>query len=160
MSEMLYLSTEDFEIRQGQKGQILCNKLEGLSLILFYSTDCQYCKPLLPKFRSLPNMISGCKFGIINLSKNTKLIHMSKQTIDPINYVPYIVLYVNGRPYLRYEGPHEERDIQKFIIDVGSSIQTKKQFHENISEFSVGKPLKGGPDRNRRCYLQFGDCYK
>lgn len=157
---MLYLSSDDFEIKQGQKGNILCNKFEGLSLILFYSTDCQYCKPLLPKFRNLPNLISGCKFGIINLSKNTKLIHMSKQTIDPINYVPYIVLYVNGRPYMRYSGNNEERDLQKFVMDVGSQIQTTKQFHENISEFSTGKALKGGPGAGKRCYLNFDQCYK
>lgn len=159
MSELLYMSTDDFDVKQGQKGNILCNKIEGMSLILFYSTNCDHCKPLLPKFRNLPNTISGCKFGIINLSKNTKLIHMSKQTIDPLNYVPYIVLYVNGRPFLRYEGDHDERAIQKFIIDVGSSIQTKRDFHENVSEFSTGKPLKGGPNESKRCYLQYSQAY-
>ena len=157
---MLYLSTDNFEIKQGQKGLILCNKLDGVSIVLFYSNDCNYCKPLLPKFRNLASTITGIKFGIVNLSKNLSLIHMAKQTIDPIYYVPYIVLYVNGKPHLRYEGPNDEIELQKFILKVGASIQTKKEFHENISEVSIGIPLKGGPDKAKRCYLTYDNCYK
>ncbi len=160
MSEILYMSADDFFIGQGQKGPILCNKIEGLSLILFYSTQCQHCKPLLPVFRNLANIITGCKFGMINLSKNTKLIHMSKQTIAPIEYVPYTVLYVHGKPFMWYDGNYEEDDIRRFIMNVGSSIQTKQKFHDNISEVSIGKALKGGPNNARRCYLSYDDCYK
>ncbi len=157
---MLYLSTDNFEVKQGQKGLILCNKFEGISVVLFYATNCPHCDPFLPKFRNLSSTMTGFKFGIVNLSKNTQIIRMSKQTIDPIYYVPYIILYVNGNPYLRYEGSSDERELQKFILDAGASIQTTKQFHENISEYSIGKPLKGGPDRSRKCYLTFDNSYK
>lgn len=159
MSELLYLSTDDFEIKQGQKGPILCCKLESLSLILYYSTDCVHCKPLLPKFRNLTSIVSGCKFGIVNLSKNTKLIYMSKTTIDPINYVPYIVLYVNGSPFLRYDGNMEESDLRKFILDAIANIRTTKNYHVSTSEFSYGKPLRGQHDK-KRCYLTNENAYK
>jgi thioredoxin-like negative regulator of GroEL len=159
MSEVLYLSAADFEIQQGQKGAIMCNKIEGLSLVLFYSTNCQYCKPLLTKFGNVPNGISGCKFGITNLNMNPSIVEMAKTTIDPIKYVPYIILYVDGKPHMRYEGKHEEADIRKFVIDVGSSIQTKKNFYSDISDVSIGRALKGGPD-TRRCYLSYDSCYK
>jgi hypothetical protein len=99
MSGLLFLSSDDFLIGKGTKGDILCNSIPGFSLILFYSTQCSHCQTLIPIFKKLPGTINGCQFGMINISTNKECIRMASNTIAPIIYVPYIVLYVQGKPY-------------------------------------------------------------
>lgn len=92
---------------------------------------------------------------------------MSKGTIAPITYVPYIVLYVNGVPFMSYKGPHDLTEIKRFVFEVGQSVQSKTQFvnpnvkkgiRESIPEYTIGRPLYGEDDKV--CYLEFGTAYK
>jgi hypothetical protein len=92
---------------------------------------------------------------------------MSKDTISPISYVPYIVLYIQGKPFMRYNGPHDAEEIKRFVIEVANKIQSKQTFSsenvkepqngKGIPEFSIGKPLCGQDDDV--CYLNFNDAY-
>ena len=50
MSGLLFLNSEDFHLNKGTRGPIMCNNIQGFSLILFYSTQCQHCKELIPIF--------------------------------------------------------------------------------------------------------------
>ena len=88
MSGLLFLTSDDFQIQQKSKGNVLCHNIKGFSLILFYSTQCEYCKSLIPIFKELPGTIQGCNFGMLNVNRNKKIIQMSNQTIVPITYVP------------------------------------------------------------------------
>ena len=128
MSGLLFLTENDFNITNGTKGDILCNNIPGLSLILFYSTQCVHCQGLIPIFKRLPGSINGCQFGMINVSQHKNVVMKSKNTIAPITYVPYIILHVNGRPFMRYDGPQDENQIKHFIIDVAKKINNKQQF--------------------------------
>ncbi len=102
-------------------------------------------------------------------------IEMSKSTISPIKYVPYIALYVNGKPYMVYKGPQGLEEIRRFIFDVSQSV-TKKQkpasaatapgavIRENpkaggLHEYCLGVPLYGDDNVT---YLEFDtkDGYK
>lgn len=162
MSGLLFLSSEDFQITKGTKGDILCHSIPGFALILFYSTQCAHCKTLIPIFKKLPGTIGGCQFGMINVSSNKKAVMMSQNTIAPITYVPYIVLYINGKPFMRYNGPHDSGEIRRFVIEVANKVQNKQQFSNDkvkqpkeagrgIPEYSIGKPLHGQDERV--CYL-------
>ena len=92
---------------------------------------------------------------------------LSRETIAPIKVVPYILLYVNGRPYMRYNGPHKIEEIGRFVIEVSQKIQKNestdklenvKQSEKNkIPSYTIGKPLCG-PD-NKVCYLEFDSAY-
>ena len=168
MSGLHFLTSDDFQIQRGSKGPILCTTLHGFSLILFYSTQCEHCQSLIPIFKRLPGSIGGCQFGMINVSHNKNCIIMSRQTIAPINEVPYIVLYVNGKPYMRYRGPHDPSEIGRFIIEVSQKVQTNQNFTKDdqrikqntksgIPEFTIGKPLCGTDDKV--CYLEFDEAY-
>ena len=166
MSALYYLRSDDFLIKKGQKGNILCHNIKNLSLILFYSTSCVYCKTFIKVFKELPTKISGCSVGIINISHNMKIADMSKDTIMPLKFVPYIVLYYNGRPYMRYNGPSDINEIIKFISEISQQISQKlqnkhKQTNPNIKKnkggipsYCTGKPLYGD---NEVCYLEFKD---
>jgi hypothetical protein len=165
MSGLLFLTYEDFFIGKGTDGPILCNQIKGLSLILFYSTQCTYCQKFIPIFKRMPGSINGCQFGMINVSQNKQCVLMSKETIAPITYVPYIILYVNGKPYMVYNGPYDENEIKRFVIEVANSIMKRqkmdsedkvKRVGKSIPEFTIGIPLCG---EDERCYLEFDDAY-
>lgn len=170
MSGLLFLQACDFSVQTGQKGDIVCNNIRGISLILMYSIKCQYCQNLIPIFKRLPGSIGGCQFGMINVSTETDIIAMSRNSISPIKYVPLIILYVNGKPFIRYDGPHTEKDIRSFLFEVTSKIQAKEKFSgdknnsqsnstknsREIPEYTVGYPLYGEDDD---FYLEFTDAY-
>jgi hypothetical protein len=165
MNGLLFLSSEDFSITKGNKGNILCHGIPGFSLILFYSTQCHHCEKLIPLFKKLPGTLGGCQFGMINVSSNKKCVQMSNDTVAPIAYVPYIILYIQGKPFMRYNGPHEVEEIRRFVIEVANKVQNKQKFtsetvkddKKSIPEYTIGVPLCG-PDNNV-CYLEFDNAY-
>lgn len=172
MSGLLFFESDDFSIQKGQKGDILCLPTPGFCLLLFYSTHCQHCQSLIPIFKRLPSSLGGCSFGMINISNNKKCVAMSQNTLTPITYVPYIVLYIEGKPYMPYKGPYVESEIIRFIKDVSNNLQQRQQFSkevvrealaptEGVPEYlvGIGKPLTG--DKNQLvCYLTMSEFMK
>lgn len=58
MSGLLFAGDNDFFLSQNNNGnKMLCTKINGPVLVLFYSTQCQYCKKLIPIFKKLTGMI-------------------------------------------------------------------------------------------------------
>lgn len=168
MSALLYLSSKDFDVAQGQQGRVMCNRIRGFSLLLFFSNACHHCKDLLPIFKRLPGTINGCQFGMINVSADKQCVAMSRGTLSEIQYVPYIVMYVDGRPVMKYAGPHDINEIRRFVLEVSKRIKSKQTFANNpavvkdprggIPAYSYGKPLCG-PDE-KICYLTSTTAYK
>lgn len=187
-SGIYFLNEDDFILRENTKGKLLGIKenFNGLTLLLFYSRECQFCEKLLAQFKQLPSLIMGCKFGMVNINQNPTVVDISKTTISPITYVPDLILYVNGLPYMRYDGPGEIENIKEFIIDIyqklqktsflqnqngqhqssttENEIQTTTSSHAEIEDeipaYSVGKPLCGtSKDAYGKCYLDFDDAY-
>ena len=187
-SGIYFLNEDDFILRENTKGKLLGIKenFNGLTLLLFYSRECQFCEKLLAQFKQLPSLIMGCKFGMVNINQNPTVVDISKTTISPITYVPDLILYVNGLPYMRYDGPGEIENIKEFIVDIYQKLQ-KTSFLQNqngqhqsstteneiqkttssyaeieneIPAYSVGKPLCGtSKDAYGKCYLDFDDAY-
>jgi thioredoxin-like negative regulator of GroEL len=167
MSGLHFLTSEDFNIGNGTKGPILIlENMRGLALVLFYSTQCSHCQNFIPIFKRLPGSISGCQFGMINVSQNRQVVAMSKETIAPIKYVPYIVLFVQGKPFMRYDGPHDEAELKRFVFEVASKLQSREKFTNNqkvkddgktIPAYTVGVPLCGDDDDSYRCFIDAYD---
>lgn len=171
MSGLLFLNSSDFTLQKCSKGNIMCTSIPGFSLILFYSTQCQYCKSFIPLFKKLPGTLGGCQFGMINVSHNKNCILMSKKSISPITVVPYVILYVNGKPYMRYQGPQDIKEITRFIIEISKKLSgnktnknsmrldknVKKSVSGGIPAYCLGQPLFG--DEENICYLEFSEAY-
>lgn len=163
MSSLLFLTVDDFYLHN-EVYSYLCTNIRGISLVLFYSTQCPHCQSLIPLYKNLPDQISGCQFAMLNVSTplNRKIVSMSKTTVSPIEYVPYIIMYVNGRPHMRYDGPKSFDEIRKFIFAMSKAIQNKLVFTENVSqadkrkipEYTIGVPLSEG-----RYYLEYDEAY-
>lgn len=179
-----FFNNDDFVIRENMKGKLLsfAEESKGLYLVLFYSKECPHCDKLLTEFKQLPNLINGCKFVMVNINKNPGLIEKSRTTISPITYVPDVILYVNGLPYIRYDGPSEMDLIKNFILDIYQKLQktsflnetshtnssntrnqvqqVQKKPEDEIPSYSVGKPVCGNAkDVYGKCYLEFDNAY-
>jgi hypothetical protein len=96
---------------------------------------------------------------------------MSKDTIAPITYVPYIVLYINGRPFMKYQGPPTADEMKRFILEVAQKMESKQKFSTeqqsqiqenqrevNIPAYTIGHPLFGC-DEDNCTYLPFNEAY-
>jgi len=125
MSGILFLGSSDFVMRQGETGPLLCLTYDskGLTLVLFYSNHCEFCDNLIKKFKQLPHIVNGCQFAMTNVSHHPDIPERSKDTKASITYVPDLILYVNGSPYVRYDGAHEIDAIKNFIIEIYKKIQ-------------------------------------
>ena len=188
MSGIYFFNNNDFTLKQNMKGKLLSftEDYKGIYLVLFYSRECKYCDELLSEFKQLPKMILGCKFVMVNINQNPEIIEKSKQTISPISYVPDLILYVNGLPYIRYDGPNDLDSIKNFVMDISGKLEktsflnedipssnanppqsatefnppAKFQNEEFIPEYSVGRPLSGSnKDVYGKCYLGFETAY-
>lgn len=175
MSGLLFLTDDYFKVMSTPKGDVLGNTIRGISLVLFFSTQCQYCHQFIPIFKKLPGTVGGCQFGMINISTNRSVVEKSKNTNSPLSYVPYIVLYVNGMPVMSYDGPADVNSIKKFVMDIVDSLQAKQQFTNNnqtsqnqlqlvdttqntapsdIPAYTIGKPKDSD-----KCYLTWDSAY-
>jgi hypothetical protein len=171
MNNLLHLETDDFYLSDGAKGKILCLSVQGICLVLFHANPerCLHCEEAIPEFKKVSRMFSGCKFGLANLNKFPEIIRMSKLTISPLEYVPYMILYVNGRPFLRYEGERTAQDLSEFLQEVMVRLESKKQFIESknykveseIPAYSIAIPFNMVCDEDKGvCYLTYGEIYK
>jgi thiol-disulfide isomerase/thioredoxin len=169
MSGLLFLTAEDFTtIEDSKQNKIMINNINNFSFILFYSPGCPHCEKIIPIMKRLPGTVNGCQFGMINVGKNKQTIRMSKGTITPLTYVPYMILYYNKRPYMRYDGESNIKSIQLFVKHVADKIiqlkdenpqnSENEDDHYSIPEYCIARPNKGGI-KEPICYLNFSDAY-
>jgi hypothetical protein len=100
---------------------------------------------------------------MVNISQNTDLVKMSKETIAPLEYVPDIILYINGKPFIKYNGAKTENDIKNFIVEVSKNLNNKQHFSnpqqkqedEAIPGYCLGVPKCDGDV----CYLTYENAY-
>ena len=165
MQGLLFLTAQDFLTQNDKTGNLLCINMDGLALVLFYSTKCDHCHTLMPIYKQLPSVVSGCKFCMINVTNNKQVVQMSKNTVAPLTYVPYMILYVNGKPFMRYDGPHDINEIQRFIVEVSKKVtsqqfmkveEEKEEVKDDIPAYCVGKPYGG----KKVCYLGYDSAYE
>ena len=151
---IIYLTHNDFYIQNKQNdGNFsatgvtepvkLCNKLKGLSLVYFSSNQCSFCDIFQPIFEQLPKAIGGCYFAIINVSNNNQIVKASANSTTPIKYVPYLLLYFSGVPFMRYDGVRDLNSIKTFIFEVASRLQQNSipSAGNSIRGASMGRQL-------------------
>lgn len=168
MSNLLFLDRKHFRVVDGpNNNKLLGMNVLGFSMVLFYSKKCSHCHTFIPIFKQIPKTISGCKFAMINVSNNPEVAKMSESTITPITYVPYIIFYINGKPFMRYDGPRTEQAIKNFIIEVSKKLKNKQYFskiqnftsshpdQEEIPPYCIATPKCDGES----CYLDYDDAY-
>jgi hypothetical protein len=169
---ILFLTTDDFSVVNEPLGKMLCTNIPGFSLILFYTNNCKFCGDFIKEIKLLPSIITGCKVGLVNLHNLPKLVQMSIDTITPFKFVPYVLLYVNGRPFMRYDGDANAQSFRKFIMESAekhknggdrtatsnnnNQTQSGPAQDRTIPDYTIAKPLSG-PKSSKVCYINFDD---
>lgn len=129
---LLFLSDKDFV----KAGTVVRNPIRGYSLVFFYAPSCPHSKRRVPLFRELPRRIGGCSFAMVDITRNMGIVNKSKNSTLEIEYVPLIVLYVDGVPNMVYTGPPTIDDIIKFIVDVVHVLSEAKKKKQAVPQFS------------------------
>lgn len=170
----MFLTPNDFFIQNGD----LCNKLPGYSFVFFISNNCHYCDDVKPHFDKLSQAIQGCSFAYMDVGQNKQqIVQMSERTNNRIEYVPLLILYVNGIRVAQFfpdeDNPQNNyQNMVNFIFyhnnkkaptnSTNRQPTTSKQVdmmgsHGNIPAYTIGIP--GNLASRKVCYLPYGDAY-
>jgi thiol-disulfide isomerase/thioredoxin len=167
MQSIISLRTDDFQLDHGTKGLVMCTGIKGVSLVMFYSMSCPICVQLLPDYKRLPQLINGCRFCVVNVNQNADIIEMSNQTIAPIEVVPYLILFINGRPFLQFDDEPVLHRLVSFLQYSLRLIDTKRSFvnrgarvESDIPKYSIAAPyLDFKCSQDGFCYLTADKAY-
>jgi thiol-disulfide isomerase/thioredoxin len=169
---LIHLTSNDFEIGQGSKGPSLTIKYPELIFVMFHAdaSRCPHCEELLPEFKKLPYIISGCKFALVNLNRYPDIVRLSNNTTTPLEYVPYLVLYINGKPFIRYEGDKNLQSLAEFVSEFITRLKSQSNFistqkstklENEIPPYSIAIPYSVVCDDDKGvCYLKYDEAYK
>ena len=139
-SGIVELSAESFKKMKGNRGYVLgIQGKQELTLVMFYSINCVYCDQAMPELIKLSTFINENQLpiciAICDILKHKKIIHESNDTVDPIKFVPYMPIYLNEKPYLRYNGKKTAEDMLNYLIEVLKRIDhTKQKFVQREEE--------------------------
>lgn len=127
------LTPGDFHVVDTPKGKLIQSHLKDIMLVLFYKEDCETSS----KIKSILQLISAtdieCTFGYFNADIYPDYIKNSLKTKTPVNEIPYLVIFANGRPYMSYSGNFNAIDITKLItyVQLLQTITASIKFCEN-----------------------------
>jgi thiol-disulfide isomerase/thioredoxin len=186
---ILHLNTSHFNVANGstEGSKVLSCTLPGLVFVFFYvdyvdptrQKKCDNCELLKPEFEQLSKKLekSYFSFGAVNLNTHSEIAKKSMQTKIKINYVPYLILFVDGTPYLRYDGNASIQQMEYFLSIAykevlqkgykptaprsGSSATAASKEDETPVFKGGGIPYNILCDKNSGlCYLTFDDLKK
>ena len=153
MTSLIYLTPADFTVAQ----DTMSHNIKGVSVVLFYAPSCKHSVNILPIFKKLPRTVkNGCQFALVNVGYYKDIISMSQPTTTQLEYVPYIVMYIDGVPQTQFE---DEITLDNLVGFVTHSIDTQQTLAEQTAPakparrsrpYCEGQPLCGDDDR---CYL-------
>lgn len=107
-----------------KNGGSLNLNIDGASLVMFTSVNCEHCKHFENEFKMLPNSVTMVNFAICNLDgANRQIAQMSKGTTSPIESVPCFIFYSNGIPTAIYKGKRTRNDIVAFLREMMQNHQ-------------------------------------
>lgn len=116
---------------QQQQQFHLVHRVPDVCVVFFYSVSCPICKTLINEFKSLPGKVQGVNFALANVSANNMRIQqMSEASQTPIRYVPYIVVYIEGKYYLEYRGPKNIDSIARAAYEIAMKIRSGQDFSQ------------------------------
>jgi thiol-disulfide isomerase/thioredoxin len=169
MSNIIYCDDQDFYLSKGQSGKVLLSNSkhkEGIFFVFFFSTKCPNCDVGMEAFtRLIRKFPPEVKFGAININDYPTIIAKAAQSCTPLEYVPYLVLYFRGKPFLRYDGEMNTEDMTAFLTDSIKRIDQKKEFVKTnskeemvVPEYAGGIPYNIVCNKNK-CYIKYNDVY-
>lgn len=150
------LTAKNFVIT-GNAQKTLCINVDGAFLVFFKMMGCENCKAFEPVFVNLSKQESRVMLAVVDLTSNKDIVQWSRQTSTPINAVPVLILYINGRPHAKFNGTKNIVSIQNFIskaLEAATNTAPPAQFvssQQPTAAMAAAPPLlapSGGGGRN------------
>lgn len=163
---VVHLKPSDFYVTRNNE---LANNIKGFSLVFFKSDKCVYCKDVFPAFMNASSTIQGCTFALMNVDQeDMQIVRISENTLNPLLYVPYVMLYVNGTPTVSFNPDEKnpsanEKLLKEFIVKNAALIKSNQKPNAAVTEqkykvcnTSIGMALCGP---NKKCYMTAEGAY-
>lgn len=129
---MLDLTPANFNIIKTPKGDLVEYVDKELTVILFYKNEenSKFSDEFKRVFAEIEETEFECKFGTINVDEYPEQLELASKTKTPINYVPYVVVYAQGRPYMSYSGKIDSVELVKLItyVQLMQTVTASMQF--------------------------------
>jgi len=108
------LNSDNFTV-VGRRSKTLNINIGGPVLVFFKMQGCGGCAAFEPIFGQLALQDVRVSYAIVDLTRARDVITKSRDTSTPIQTVPFIMLYVDGRPHAKYNGKKTISSIKSFI---------------------------------------------
>ena len=154
---LTYYTGADFTVLDNDLSIVDELQNKTTSLLLFYSIQCPHCKDMLQTFRNLLDHVSGINIGIMNINKpeNKNVLLESKYTHNTkIEYVPYVLLFYDGKAIARYDDDSHLENILQFIHDTTQNMRQSFE-NEDTKPKEMLRPYKKKHLKRtiKRCYM-------
>jgi len=113
MATIVKLTPNDFTML-GTTNKTLGIRNPG-SMLILYRMNCNNCATFEPIFRELAKKDPRIQYGVLDLDAYQQVAQWSNQTSTPIKHVPFLVLYINGRPHAKFSGTKNVASISSFL---------------------------------------------
>lgn len=90
-------------------------KVKGLVLVLFKLSDDGNSRKFEPTFAKLSMLDKRVYYGIVDIGNYPNIIRKSKDSSTPINGIPTLILYIEGKPHAKFNGSNNIESIQDFM---------------------------------------------
>ncbi|HMP31045.1 MAG TPA: thioredoxin family protein [Saprospiraceae bacterium] len=114
MSRINILTAQNF-VFIGNKNKSLGINVDGNVLVYFKINGDPNCNVFDPVFSQLAAKENRAMLAILDIQQNSNVYRMSKETSTPLQAVPLLILYVNGRPHAKFNGTKNLGSLQGFI---------------------------------------------
>lgn len=154
-----FLTQDNFTLENG--GRSMTCDVPGVCIVLFKTDNCGYCDRFFPIYSKVSSKESRMTFACVDVNNNRNVVVMSKGTKVPIKAVPLILVYVNGRIKLKYNGDRSEASFSSFVqkalqetandvqdVGISRSFMNNQQPASNTSA-TFGMPISSNNGGNR-----------
>lgn len=155
----MFLTTDDFYISNDK--QLRCHRT-GYCFVFFMAPSCVFCENLKPLFNSMSSFVKGLDFAYMDVEQNNyKLVRMTQETNYIIEYVPLLIMFLNGEPVARFFPDEEEPEKNQSNLHnfIKSFTDQPQKMNVAQTEKNFGG-IPGNKAAGRVCYLSFENAYK
>jgi thiol-disulfide isomerase/thioredoxin len=169
MSVVKNLIGDNFSLRQKQ---LLCSTgSNGSTLVLFKKPGCPGCNSFAPIFEQLAREHAqfGISFATVDIDKFKKVLVLAKNSDTPVNYVPFLLLYIGTAPRYKYTGAMnivslrnfcqqfpEMREVSSQTDAPNGSRPPQNNYRPQSSQQNNPTDLSSRSNRGRSGYMTLG----
>lgn len=125
--------------------KVMYCKVPGVAFVLFKSQKCHFCKEVEPIFHALSIKEPRIMWCIADVGVDKQIVMLSNNSTTPIQNVPKLILYHNGKPVANYKGSRNANAIMNFLNELLPQFSGPKSFAgpiSNVSPTYVPQPQK------------------